>query len=55
MIIAFGVGHLTYLYGFEKALEYGFYPFWQGAVVKIFLGAIIVFLLKNFIPYQRKF
>ena len=49
VIIAFGVGHLSYLYGFEKALEYGFYPFWQGAIVKIFLGAIIVFLFRKYI------
>lgn len=48
VIIAFGVGHLSYMFGFEKALEYGFFPFWRGAVVKIFLGAVIVFLFENF-------
>lgn len=39
VIIAFGVFHLSLLYGFEKALEYGFYPFWRGAIVKIIVGA----------------
>lgn len=55
VIIIFGVGHLTYLFGFEKALEYGFYPFWQGAVVKIFLGAVIVYLFERFVPLPADF
>ncbi|MEM6964396.1 MAG: biotin transporter BioY [Bacteroidota bacterium] len=48
VILIFGVGHLTYLFGFKLALEYGFYPFWQGAVAKIVLGAVIVFLFERF-------
>lgn len=46
VFLIFGVGHLSALYGFEKALEYGLYPFWKGAIVKIFLGAGIVGLVK---------
>ena len=54
IIIAFGVMHLSYLYGFEKALEYGFYPFWRGAVVKIVIGGTIGYLLKNKTIYLQK-
>jgi len=42
VIMAFGVAYLTYLYGFERALAYGFYPFIPGAVFKILLGALVV-------------
>jgi len=52
LIILFGVGHLSAMYGLEKALEYGFYPFWPGAIVKIILGAVVLsgwhyFIEKN--------
>ena len=51
IILIFGVGRLSMLYGFEKGLEYGFFPFWQGAILKILIGAIVVFginrLLKS--------
>lgn len=47
-ILFFGIGHLTYLYGFEKALEYGLYPFWKGAVVKIIMGAVMVYGINRF-------
>ncbi len=39
IILIFGIGRLSQLYGFSKGLAYGFYPFWQGAIIKIFLGA----------------
>lgn len=48
IILMFGVAWLSHLYGFTKALEYGFYPFWIGAIVKILLGAIII-SLKDFL------
>ena len=51
VIIAFGVMHLSFLYGFEKALEYGFYPFWRGAIVKILLGGILGYL-NSFIKFK---
>ncbi len=44
IIIIFGVAHLSYHYGFSKALEYGFYPFIPGALAKILLGAGFVSL-----------
>ncbi len=49
IILVFGIAHLTYLYGFEKALQYGFFPFWPGAIVKIILGAVIIY----FIPKEK--
>jgi biotin transport system substrate-specific component len=42
VLLACGITRLSMLYGFEKALEYGFYPFWKGAVVKILLGALLI-------------
>lgn len=47
IIMAIGVARLTQLYDFEKALDWGFYPFIPGAVVKIILGAIAAFYLKK--------
>lgn len=47
IIIDFGVMHLSFLYGFEKGLEYGFYPFWRGAVVKILIGGIVGYFLNK--------
>ena len=44
IIILCGLLRLGILYGWEKALEYGFYPFWQGALVKILLGAVIAMI-----------
>ena len=48
IILLFGIGHLTGKYGVEKALEYGFYPFWPGAIIKIGLGAILVSIWHRF-------
>lgn len=42
IILIFGIGRLAQLYDFSKGLEYGFYPFWQGALVKILLGATVL-------------
>ena len=42
IILFFGIGRLANLYGLEKGLAYGFYPFWKGAIVKIILGAAIL-------------
>ncbi len=48
IILAIGVGHLSQAIGFEKAMTYGFYPFINGAIVKIFLGALLVWLFYYF-------
>jgi len=49
LILICGIAQLTYLFGLDKALEYGFWPFWQGAIVKIILGAAVVY----FVPKER--
>jgi biotin transport system substrate-specific component len=41
VIVGSGLFWLTYLYGWALALEYGFYPFWPGASLKILLGGSI--------------
>lgn len=48
VILLFGIGHLSLKYGLEKALEYGFYPFWPGAIIKIIIGAIILSVWHRF-------
>lgn len=52
IILLFGVGHLTAKYGLEKALEYGFYPFWPGAIIKMMAGAVIL-SLWNYLSVHR--
>jgi len=48
IILVFGVGKLTYDYTLSQALEWGFYPFIWGAILKIFLGAAIAYSIRNF-------
>ena len=47
LILVCGLAQLTYLYGLDKALEYGFWPFWPGAIMKIILGAVIVYYMPK--------
>ena len=47
LILICGIAQLTFLYGLDKALEYGFWPFWPGAIVKIILGAVIVYYIPK--------
>ncbi len=49
IILLFGVGRLVMLYGFRNGIEYGLIPFWQGALVKIFIGSLIVWTIKRYI------
>ena len=49
VILFFGLLQLTFKYGFWKALEYGLYPFIPGAIFKIFLGALVVYLYQKLI------
>jgi len=53
LILIFGVSWLSYLYGFEKGLEYGLYPFWIGAIAKVILGVGIVFGTQYFFKRSR--
>ncbi|MEL6989676.1 MAG: hypothetical protein AAGK97_17840 [Bacteroidota bacterium] len=34
---------LNAMYGFSKALEYGFLPFWKGGIIKSVSAAICVY------------
>lgn len=43
ILFFFGLGMLAYKFGFAKALEYGFYPFWAMALVKALLATFCVF------------
>jgi len=43
ILFLFGLGVLAYKFGFQKALEYGLYPFWIMALVKAFLATFCVF------------
>ncbi len=47
LLLVIGNAHLCYLYGVEKGLEYGLYPFWKGALIKALVGAAIIVLLKD--------
>ncbi len=47
VLFFFGIIHLALIYDFERAIEYGFNPFWKMALVKSFLAAIIVFYAKR--------
>ena len=46
VIVSAGVLWLSVLYGFEKGLEYGFFPFWRGAIVKVVLGSLIIIIYE---------
>ena len=50
ILFFFGLIHLTFLHGLNNALNYGLYPFWSAALLKIFVASVVVYLL---IRYQR--
>jgi biotin transport system substrate-specific component len=41
VIFGLGIAYLTYLYGFDKALEYGLYPFVLGDLLKMALALLL--------------
>ena len=49
IILFFGVSRLIMMYGFDKGIEYGLAPFWQGALIKIIIGSILVWSIKGFL------
>ena len=49
VILLFGNIRLCAEYGIQKGLEYGFFPFWQGALIKILMGSIAVWLIKKYL------
>lgn len=53
VLLICGISYLSYLKGLEIGLQYGFYPIWKGAVVKILLGAAVVTLIHRvYKPYE---
>lgn len=42
-----GLSHLSFKFGWSKALEYGLYPFWIMALVKAGLAAFVVILVQT--------
>lgn len=53
IIMLFGIAQLSYQFDFPKALEWGFYPFIPGAIVKIILGALLVYYIGQIIENQK--
>ncbi|MEM9545685.1 MAG: biotin transporter BioY [Bacteroidota bacterium] len=47
IILVFGVGRLITIYDLQKGIQYGFLPFWKGALIKIILGSFIVWRIKK--------
>ena len=47
LILICGIAQLTFLHGLDKALEYVFWPFWPEALVKIILGAVIIYYMPK--------
>ncbi len=52
IISACGVLFLTYRYDFSSALQFGFYPFLWGALIKTLLGAVIPPIYHNLIKVK---
>lgn len=48
VLFIIGLAHLTFHFNFSRALEYGFHPFWKMALVKAFVAAILVWLIKRY-------
>ena len=48
VILLFGVGRLMTLYDVQKGIQYGFIPFWKGALIKILIGSLIVWGIKKY-------
>lgn len=53
IIVICGLLYLTFLKGTEFAIHYGFYPIWQGGLIKIIIGGIIVYLIKRYFSEAR--
>jgi len=41
LIVGTGVLRLAALYDFPKALDYGLFPFWKGALLKVLIGGFV--------------
>jgi biotin transport system substrate-specific component len=50
VIVGLGVAWLSVLYDFPRALDYGFFPFVKGAIIKIGLGGFIAWSMLRHKP-----
>lgn len=48
IILMIGVSRLAMIHGLKNAIAYGFTPFWVGALIKIIVGSILVWLIKRY-------
>ena len=48
IILLFGVAKLSFTYGLSQALDYGFYPFWLGGLLKAILSAIVIYFWEHY-------
>ena len=53
IILFFGVGRLMTIYDFQKGLQYGLLPFWKGALIKVVLGAFLVWRIKKYLTNRQ--
>lgn len=49
VLFFFGLLHLSFKYGLSAAFDYGFYPYWKMAVLKLVIAAFIVYFIKRLI------
>ncbi|MBT8232374.1 MAG: biotin transporter BioY [Saprospiraceae bacterium] len=45
ILFFFGILHLSFKFGFSKALEYGLFPFWKMGLVKAIIASAITYLI----------
>jgi len=53
IILILGVLKLSFTYGFQKAVEVGFYPFIWGGIIKVVLGGLIAYAIQKIIGSRK--
>lgn len=53
IILVAGNAWLINKYGVDDGLTYGYYPFWKGGIIKIILGAIVIYLVHQYLGKKR--
>ncbi len=47
ILFLFGLVHLSIIYNWSGAIEYGFIPFWKMALIKALIASLIYYLLSS--------
>jgi len=55
ILFGFGLGHLAFKFDLDKALEYGFHPFWKMALVKALFATLIVGFLRRDVILRKTY